>query len=128
MGAKLNLIGQKFTKLTVLYEAEPNGRMRRWHCKCECGKEVDVYQNHLMSGGTRSCGCFRFKLPRVTKEKPEPKSKCKYPLYGCEKSRKGLCCKECEENATCEDACLNTPEKCGYKKVGVTSGKLEEHD
>ena len=128
MVAKSNLTGQTFCKLTVMYEAEKRGRLRLWHCKCECGKEVDVYQTHLVSGNSRSCGCVRHKLPKMPKVKPEPKPKCKYPSFSCKKSRSGVCCKECEENATCKSACLNTPEKCGYKKVKVVDGKLEEHN
>ena len=31
-----------------------------WHCKCDCGKEIDVSSGELMSGHTRSCGCRSF--------------------------------------------------------------------
>ena len=30
-----------------------------WHCRCDCGKEVDVRQSNLQNGWTRSCGCQR---------------------------------------------------------------------
>ena len=26
---------------------------------CDCGREVDVYKCHLLSGHTKSCGCLR---------------------------------------------------------------------
>ena len=29
-----------------------------WHCKCDCGNECDVDVNSLISGHTKSCGCF----------------------------------------------------------------------
>lgn len=49
----------KFGKLTTMYE---NGRTKYsakiWHCKCECGKEIDVPSTSLSSGNTKSCGCL----------------------------------------------------------------------
>ena len=30
-----------------------------WHCKCDCGKELDVSKRNLTSHGTRSCGCIK---------------------------------------------------------------------
>lgn len=51
--------GDKFGKLEVLFE---NGRTKNrnkiWHCKCECGKEVDVPTASLTTGNTKSCGCL----------------------------------------------------------------------
>ena len=58
-----NLIGQKFGKLTVLYRAGPsNNREVIWHCKCDCGKEIDVVAHSLTTGNTKSCGCLNKQL------------------------------------------------------------------
>lgn len=65
-----NLIGQKFNKLTVMnYVGLTGGGQKKkygvhkgyhtWHCKCECGKEIDVREVKLKSGYTKSCGCLR---------------------------------------------------------------------
>lgn len=59
----LDLTGQKFGRLLVLYQAEDqiesSGRRRTtWHCLCDCGKETDVTSRALRSGSTQSCGCF----------------------------------------------------------------------
>ena len=32
--------------------------MTMWKCRCECGTEKDVYQKHLLSGASTSCGCY----------------------------------------------------------------------
>ena len=55
--------GTKFGKLTVIERApdriEKSGHHRsRFHCLCECGKEVDVDASKLKNGHTRSCGCL----------------------------------------------------------------------
>lgn len=62
--AKNDLTGQKFGKLTVLYQTDdyvnPQGKHRsRWHCICDCDNEVDVTGSHLTRGNCISCGCYR---------------------------------------------------------------------
>lgn len=59
----MDLIGQKFNRLLVIGNAEryisPSGhRMKRWLCRCDCGKKIAVTTNHLISGHTKSCGCY----------------------------------------------------------------------
>ena len=55
-----NLSNMSFGQLTVLYPTPQrlNGQ-GVWHCKCTCGKEVDVRSNNLISGNTFSCGCLK---------------------------------------------------------------------
>jgi hypothetical protein len=58
MPKKIDLTGQKFGKLTVLYESpKRSGGHVCWHCLCECGNETDVDGKNLRSGHTTSCGC-----------------------------------------------------------------------
>lgn len=51
--------GEKFGKLTVMYITDRRNTQRRpyWHCKCDCGNELDVIIIDLQSGHTTSCGC-----------------------------------------------------------------------
>jgi hypothetical protein len=51
--------GNKYGKLTVLYRATPVGQPVKWHCVCDCGKELDVLGTSLRSGNTKSCGCYQ---------------------------------------------------------------------
>lgn len=54
-----DITGKKFGRLTALYPTDKRSdRSVMWHCKCDCGNEVDVIVKHLMSGNTRSCGCL----------------------------------------------------------------------
>jgi hypothetical protein len=64
MSNKLDLTGQRFGRLTVMYEAEPiytkaDKKKIVWHCKCDCGNEKDVPTAYLRTGTTKSCGCFQ---------------------------------------------------------------------
>lgn len=58
--AKRDLTGQKFGRLTVLYELpeRKNGKVQ-WHCRCDCGNEKDIISTSLTSGHTQSCGCLQ---------------------------------------------------------------------
>lgn len=53
------VVGQVFGRLTVLGEAEPRAGLRYLLCKCSCGKELPRLRKTLVSGLTKSCGCFR---------------------------------------------------------------------
>lgn len=64
----MNIIGQKFNRLTVLelfkkeqvylFNGKKNGFRYFYACLCDCGKLTIVAKNHLLSGHTRSCGCI----------------------------------------------------------------------
>lgn len=54
-----DLIGQRFTRLTVEQRAENDRRgSARWVCRCDCGQAKITLGVSLLSGKTRSCGCL----------------------------------------------------------------------
>ena len=58
-----NLSGQRFGRLAVISRAEdkfsPSGKKYIvWHCKCDCGNDIDVISRALCNGHTKSCGCY----------------------------------------------------------------------
>ncbi len=57
---KRDLTGERFGRLTVLYRAAEKNKSQKavWHCRCDCGAEVDVLAGNLLRGLTRSCGCL----------------------------------------------------------------------
>lgn len=60
MGRLIDLIGQKFGKLTPIKVLEKRNKGRAvWRCQCECGRYTDVQCALLISGGTKSCGSHR---------------------------------------------------------------------
>lgn len=57
--ASVDITGQRFRVLTALYstdERDAKGSVI-WHCRCDCGNEVDVSYNTLMYSNIQSCGC-----------------------------------------------------------------------
>lgn len=56
-----DITGQRFGKLTALYPTGTQGRGGSliWHCRCDCGGEVDTSLHQLSSGYRKSCGCLR---------------------------------------------------------------------
>lgn len=62
----MDLTGQNFGDLTVIYQAESkirSGKARTvWHCKCACGGESDVLAVDLRSGKCKSCGCKQYSI------------------------------------------------------------------
>ena len=60
---RLNLIGERFSRLTVEDYADdyisPQGlRFAAWKCRCDCGKYTVVRTGCLRNGKTKSCGCL----------------------------------------------------------------------
>lgn len=51
--------GERYGKLTLMYITDKRNSQHRpyWHCKCDCGNEIDVVITDLISGHTTSCGC-----------------------------------------------------------------------
>lgn len=49
----------KYGRLTVLYRANTKKKGTYWHCRCDCGNEIDVLGSSLRNGNTKSCGCLK---------------------------------------------------------------------
>jgi hypothetical protein len=59
MPAFKDLSGQRFSRLLVKERASNSGRRTRFICVCDCGTVLPVWSEKLVSGNTRSCGCYR---------------------------------------------------------------------
>lgn len=59
----VDITGQKFGKLTALYPLEKGNAEGRaiWHCRCDCGREIDTTGRMLRTGHKISCGCSNSK-------------------------------------------------------------------
>ena len=59
MMKKLDIIGKRFTKLTVVSTAgiDKSGHLV-YLCSCDCGEKRTLTTSALTSGNTKSCGCL----------------------------------------------------------------------
>lgn len=56
----INLVGQKFGRLTVISKADKKGSGVYWVCDCDCGKKSIIASSYDMRNGKKtSCGCER---------------------------------------------------------------------
>jgi len=61
MSKRIDIIGQKFNRLTVIkydHTKKPQGIVY-YLCKCDCGKDKIVSTSRLKSGHVKSCGCLQ---------------------------------------------------------------------
>ena len=67
MPKKVDLVGQKFSKLLVLEETKTVSNRVAWKCQCICGEMTTVTTDRLKGGNTKSCGCLikeQFVIPQ----------------------------------------------------------------
>lgn len=56
--------GDKYGRLTLIKEVSPyippdkSYQSRKYLCRCDCGKEVEVVLSAMRSGNSQSCGCL----------------------------------------------------------------------
>ena len=84
MSAFLNITGQRFGRLTVIYNY-CHGRRSIWGCRCDCGSLRVVRGDDLRSGRSRSCGCLRkeWAASGPRRGTADPNSLYKNPAYKC---------------------------------------------
>ena len=56
-----DLIGKRFGRLVVVKRESKDTRHPHLICNCDCGNQISVNIEHLLTGRTRSCGCLRIK-------------------------------------------------------------------
>lgn len=83
MGARKDLIGKRFGKLTVIKDVGRKHGGVLWLCQCDCGNTKEVMSQSLLNGATTSCGCHNREI--ITKHN---KSRTRlYHTYQCIKDR-----------------------------------------
>lgn len=50
--------GSKFGHLTVFALSKILDKRSYWNCKCKCGTIKEIRRDNLVSGKTKSCGCY----------------------------------------------------------------------
>lgn len=68
---QVDLIGQRFGKLTVTKRIGPNKyRGILWRCQCDCGGTTRAVTGDLRRGKVKSCGCSHYKDRQTLNGKP----------------------------------------------------------
>ncbi len=65
MRKAIDITGQKFGRLTAVRFIEVRKNSYFWLFKCDCGKDVMTQKGNVVSGLSKSCGCW--KIQRLTK-------------------------------------------------------------
>lgn len=55
----IDLVGNRYGRLTVIRYAGSGVSGARWVCRCDCGNITEVASFSLRNGETKSCGCLR---------------------------------------------------------------------
>ena len=62
MSKRLDLVGQRFGRLTVQEFAGRHKQLSYWYCLCDCGNTKRILSSSLRGGKTKSCGCLNKEL------------------------------------------------------------------
>lgn len=97
---KINLIGQRFGRLTVIQESTVRkGHSVAWVCQCDCGQITKPLSSDLLrQGHIKSCGCYGKEIRSAT-HKTHGMSRTR--LYSCYRDMLNRCFREktsCFEN------------------------------
>ena len=57
-----DLTWRRFGRLVAIHLTEKRGKHNAWLCRCDCGKLVTVLVCNLITGNTKSCGCWKREL------------------------------------------------------------------
>lgn len=77
---KYDLAGRRFGKLVVIkFLPHTNGG---WLCKCDCGRETITTGTKLITGNTKSCGCYKQEMVNFLGDKTRKHGFSSEPEYG----------------------------------------------
>ncbi len=54
----IDMMGEKYGRLTCIAPGKSTRSSKYWICKCECGGTTEVSRTNLKQGSVRSCGCL----------------------------------------------------------------------
>lgn len=110
MGKRVDLIGKKFNRLTVVERVGVNvGGSVLWLCKCDCGRTFIDTSSHITSGHTKSCGCFRRERSKQLFTKHGKKDTRLYNIW-------------CSMKQRCYDENCNTYKNYGGRGIKICDG------
>lgn len=100
MPSYINLVGQKYSRLTVLEqstERHATGYIQ-WVCRCDCGTVCTVLGRRLKNGNTKSCGCRKLEASHENGKARKTHGMTNSPEYATWKSMRERCTVSIAEN------------------------------
>lgn len=68
-----DISGQRFGRLVAISVHHSKNHRRFWACNCDCGNQAIVRQDQLITGKTKTCGCFQLEAKaRCLERKKKP--------------------------------------------------------
>lgn len=109
--------GDKFNRLTVVCKTEKRTKCRSciYKCRCECGNFTEVPRNALVSGHTRSCGCYQRERVREAISLPPGKATSNQLFYNCRSNAQKRNLEFCLTMERHENIVLQDCDYCGEK-------------
>lgn len=87
----IDLTGKRFSRLQVIcfdhYTLYRNKKVKYWKCLCDCGNYVIREQRCLISGKTKSCGCYQLECFKEIVQKHGKSQTHIYKVYYAMKKR-----------------------------------------
>lgn len=83
----LNLIGEKFGRLTVVEHVGSLRGHKLYKCICQCGVEKEITSSDLKSGRVKSCGCLRKEITTSRNKTHDLRNHRLYRIWANMKSR-----------------------------------------
>lgn len=128
-------IGKTFGFLTIINVSGS----KKYKCRCICGKILDVYRSNLLSGKTKSCGCYNDKMRGITQFKDMTGQKfgrltvISRSKHSCDEHASWLCRCDCGNTCVVNGRCLRqgSTQSCGCyqremcKKWSTTHGETK---
>lgn len=62
MKKEKDITGQRFGNLVAIKKVEKKKNRTFWLFKCDCGNEKEINKSSVLSGRSKSCGCFHKKM------------------------------------------------------------------
>lgn len=93
---RLTVVRYSHDVVGIVAAADRPGGVRKcarsmWECQCDCGGMATVWSSSLVTGGTRSCGCYHLESARANGKKNATHGWSGTKEYGAWSSMRGRC-------------------------------------
>lgn len=81
-GRTIDIAGKRFGRLVAIGLVNVRNSKPSWECRCDCGAVVVVRKSNLVTGHTKSCGCYQAELATERLEELKKKVEMRFDEVG----------------------------------------------